>query len=50
MTTREGMLTAPSHSLNSKGRNPLVHSGFPGKFESSKLSRDHVSKEIGRNK
>ena len=35
--------------LNSKGWNSHVHRGFPGKFEASNLSRDNVSREIGRN-
>ena len=36
------------HNLNIKGWNSHVHRGFPGKFESSNLSRDNVSGEIGR--
>ena len=36
------------HNLNSKGWNSHVHREFPGKFESSSLSRDNVSREIGR--
>ena len=36
------------HNLNSKGWNSHVHRGFPGKFESSNVSRDNVSREIGR--
>ena len=35
-------------NINSKGWNSHVHRGFPGKFESSNLSRDNVSREIGR--
>ena len=38
----------PKHNLNSKGWNSHVHGGFPGKLESSNLSRDNVSREIGR--
>ena len=37
------------HNLNSKGWNSQAHRGFPGKFESSNVSRDNVSTEIGRN-
>ena len=37
-----------AYSLNLKGWNSHVHRGFPGKLESSNLSRDNVSKEIGR--
>ena len=33
-----------------RGWNPPVHRGFPGKFESSNLSRENVSREIGRTK
>ena len=36
------------HNLNSKGWNYHVHRGFPGKFEPSNLSRDNVSRRIGR--
>ena len=36
------------HDLNSKGWNSQAHRGSPGKFESSNLSRDNVSREIGR--
>ena len=31
-----------------KGWNSDVHRGFPGKLESSNLSRDNISREIGR--
>ena len=31
-----------------QGWNSQAHSGFPGKFESSNLSRDNLSTEIGR--
>ena len=31
-----------------KGWNPQAHRELPGKFESSNLSRDNVSREIGR--
>ena len=31
----------------SKGWNSQVHRGFPAKFESSNLSRDNLSREIG---
>ena len=31
-----------------KGWNSHVHGEFPGKFESSNLSRDNLSREIGR--
>ena len=34
-------------NLNSKGWNSKAHEGFPGKFESTNLSRDNVSREIG---
>ena len=34
--------------MNVKGWNSHVHRGFPGKLESSKVSRDNVSREIGR--
>ena len=36
------------HNLNVNGWNSQVHRGFPGKFESSNVSRDNVSREIGR--
>ena len=36
------------HNLNSKGWNSKDQRAFPGKFESSNLSRDNVSREIGR--
>ena len=36
------------HNLNSKGWNSQAHREFPRKFESSNLSRDNVSREIGR--
>ena len=36
------------HNLNVKGRNSQAPWGFPGKFESSNLIRDNVSREIGR--
>ena len=35
-------------SINLKGWNSQAHRGFPGKFESSNVSRDNVSREIGR--
>ena len=35
-------------TLNLKGWNFQVHRGFPGKCESSNVSRDNVSREIGR--
>ena len=35
-------------NLNIKGWNSHVHRGFPGKFETSNLSRDNVSREIVR--
>ena len=35
-------------NINCKGWNSHVHRGFPGKSESSNLSRDNVSREIGR--
>ena len=31
-----------------KGWNSQAHRGFPGKLESSNVSRDNVSREIGR--
>ena len=34
--------------LNLKGWNSHVHGGFTGKFESSNVSRDNLSREIGR--
>ena len=34
--------------MNSKGWNSQAHREFPGKFESSNLSRDDLSREIGR--
>ena len=34
--------------LIQRGWSYHVHRGFPGKFESSNLSRDNVSREIGR--
>ena len=37
-----------SRMFNSKGWNSQAHRKFPGKFESSKLSRDYPSREIGR--
>ena len=36
------------HNLDLKGWNSSVHRGFPRKFESSNVSRDDVSREIGR--
>ena len=36
------------HNLNLKGWNSHAHRGLPGKFESSNLSRDDMSREIGR--
>ena len=36
------------HNLNSEGWNYHVHREFPGKFESSNLSRDNFSREIVR--
>ena len=36
------------HNLNLKGWNFKAHREFPGKFESSNVSRDNVSREIGR--
>ena len=35
------------HNLNLKRWNSQAHGGFPGKFESSNVSRDSVSREIG---
>ena len=35
-------------NLNLKGWDSHVHRGFPGRFESSNISRDNVSREIGR--
>ena len=37
-----------TQDLNSKGWNSQAHGGFPGKFESSNVSRDNVRREIGR--
>ena len=36
------------HNLNSKGWYSQARMGFPGKFESSNVSRDNRSREIGR--
>ena len=36
------------HNLNLKGWNSHVRREFPGKFESSNVNRDNVSREIGR--
>ena len=36
------------HNVDVKGRNSHVHRGFPGKLDSSNVSRDNVSREIGR--
>ena len=36
------------HNLKLKGRNCQAHREFAGKFESSNLSRDNLSREIGR--
>ena len=36
------------HNLNFNRWNSHVHRGFPGKFESTNLSRDDLSGEIGR--
>ena len=36
------------HNLNLKGWNFQAHRGFSGKFESSNVSGDNVSREIGR--
>ena len=36
------------HNVNFKGWNSQDCRGFPGKFESSNLSRDNLSREIGR--
>ena len=36
------------HDLNLKGWNSQVHREVPGKFESSNVSGDNVSREIGR--
>ena len=33
--------------FSSKGWNSQAHRGFPGKFESSNVSRDNVTREIG---
>ena len=35
-------------NLNFKGWSSHVHRGFPGSFESSYLSKDNLSREIGR--
>ena len=34
--------------MNFKGWNSQAHSGSPGMFDSSNISRDNVSREIGR--
>ena len=36
------------HNLNLKGWNSHVHRKFTGRFESSNVSRDNVSREMGR--
>ena len=36
------------HNLRFKGWNSQVHREFPGKFESAHLSRENLSREIGR--
>ena len=36
------------HNLNSKGWNSQAHREVPGKFESSNVSRENVSRGIGR--
>ena len=36
------------HNLNYEGWNSHVHGGLPRKFESSNISRDNLSGEIGR--
>ena len=38
----------PSVILNYKGWHSQAHRELPGKFESSNLSRDNASREIGR--
>ena len=43
--TSEGLT---QHNLKIKGWNSHVHRGFPRKFESTHLSRDNLSREIGR--
>ena len=35
------------HNINSKGWNSQARREFPGKFESSNLNRDNLSREIG---
>ena len=37
----------PERNRNFQGWNSQAHRGFPGKFESSHLSRDNVRREIG---
>ena len=41
-------LTQVKHNLKFKGWNSHVYKGFPGKFESTNLSRDNLSTEMGR--
>ena len=36
------------HNLNFEGWNSQTHRGFIGKFDPSNVSRDNVSREIGR--
>ena len=36
------------HNLDFKGWNSQAHKGLPGRFESSNVSRDNDSREIGR--
>ena len=38
----------PWRNIIFKGWNSHVHGEFPGKFESSNVRRDNVSREIGR--
>ena len=41
----EGLL---EHSLHLRGWNSQAHGKFPGKFDSSNISKDNVSRGIGR--
>ena len=45
---RTKILDLLKHNLNLKGWNSQAYRGFPGKFDSSNVSRDNVSREIGR--
>ena len=50
ITTISIMIILLSMKINTKGWNSQAPRGFPGKFESSNVSRDNISREIGRNR